>query len=171
MERVEIRPATPSDAPLLAALAERTWMDVVGDVIGYEDMAAHLADVRARAGAGMESGGETVLVAEADGAPVGYVAFGDVDIPGVDVRVGDQELRRLYVETSRQGQGIGRRLVTAALAHPRLAAATRIVLQVWEENGSAIRLYESFGFRRVGTTTFTMGRHVQAELVLMLEPD
>jgi diamine N-acetyltransferase len=91
-------------------------------------------------------------------------------IPDVDVCPGDQELRRLYVEPSLQGQGIGRQLMTAALAHPRLAAARRIFLQVWKENEKAIRLYESFGFRSVGTTTFTIAGHVQPELILLLEP-
>ena len=169
MKSLRIRAATVGDSPLLAELAERTWSDVARGIVGHEDMVAHLAEVRANADivAPMES--PTILVAEADGAVMGWVEFGDVGIPEIDVRPGDQELRRLYVKTSHQGLGIGRQLMTAALAHPLLAAARRVFLQVSERNEKAIGLYESLGFRSVGTTTFRIGTYVQAELVLLLE--
>jgi ribosomal protein S18 acetylase RimI-like enzyme len=170
MVELRIRSATLDDAPLLADLAERTWTEAVRGVISHEDVAAHLAEVRSKPSVVAALNNQSILVAESASALVGSVEFGDVAIPEVDVRPGDQELRRLYVEPSLQGQGIGRQLMTAALAHPRLAAARRIFLQVWNENEKAIRLYESFGFRRVGTTTFTMAAHVQPELILLLEP-
>ena len=166
---MRIRAATLGDSPLLADLADRTWSDVARGVIGHEDMVVHLAEVRANADIVAPVENQNILVAEADGALVGWVEFGDVVIPEVDVRPGDQELRRLYVETSRQGLGIGHQLMTAALAHPRLAAAGRVFLQVWEQNEKAIRLYENLGFRSVGTTTFRIGTHVQAEQILLLE--
>src|SRR5919204_1011347 len=169
MVELRIRSATLDDAPLLADLAERTWTEAVRGVISHEDVAAHLAEVRSKPSVVASLNNQPILVAESDSALVGWVEFGDVAIPEVDVRPGDQELRRLYVEPSLQGQGIGRQLMTAALAHPRLAAARRIFLQVWKENEKAIRLYESFGFRRVGTTTFTVADHVQPELILLLE--
>jgi ribosomal protein S18 acetylase RimI-like enzyme len=169
MERLKIRSATSGDAPLLADLAERTWSDAVRGVISHDDMAAHLAEVRSKTDVGTAVDNHTILVAEADGSHLGWVEFGDVAIPEVDVRPGDQELRRLYVRTSLQGRGIGRQLMTAALAHPRLAAARRIFLQVWKQNEKAIRLYESLGFRTVGATTFAVNTTVLDELVLLLE--
>jgi diamine N-acetyltransferase len=96
------------------------------------------------------------------------VQFGDVDIPEVQVRPGDQELHRIYVETELHGQGLGRRLMNAALEHPRLADASRIFLQVWERNEPARRLYEGLGFKTVGTTTFTIGSGEVAEDLIML---
>jgi diamine N-acetyltransferase len=90
----------------------------------------------------------TILVAEEGRALIGYVQFGDVQIPEVEVRPGDQGLRRLNVDTAIQGQGLGRRLMNAALDHPRLASASRIFLTVWEKNAPAIHLYESFGFKK-----------------------
>ena len=56
----------------------------------------------------------------------------------------------------------------AALAHPRLVSAARIYLQVWHRNERAIRLYESLGFRVVGTTTFRIGVGELAEDLVML---
>ena len=73
------------------------------------------------------------------------------------------------VETELQGRGIGRKLMEAALRHPRLAGARRIFLQVWEENERALRLYEHLGFERLGTTRFTVGTEVMEDLVMVLD--
>jgi ribosomal protein S18 acetylase RimI-like enzyme len=42
-------------------------------------------------------------------------------------------------------------------------------LQVWDQNERAVRLYESFGFRRVGTTTFRVGAEEMEDLVMLLD--
>ena len=55
----------------------------------------------------------------------------------------------------------------AALAHPQLATASRVFLQVWERNARAVQLYEDLGFRVVGTTTFTIGSGQTAEDLVM----
>lgn len=134
-----------------------------------EDEAAELAEGRSEAFFAAALDERSTLVAEdGRGALVGYVQFGDVSIPEVDARVGDQSLRRLYVETELHGCGLGRALLEAALRHPRLAEANRIFLQVWEENLRAVRLYESVGFKRIGTTRFTIGSEEMEDLVMVL---
>jgi ribosomal protein S18 acetylase RimI-like enzyme len=168
--RVNLRPAEEADVPELSALAKRTWADAFGSSVSTEDLAAELENTRSEEYFRAALAADTILVAELDGDLVGYVQFGDVTIPEVEVRPGDQGLRRVYVETDRHGRGIGRALMNAALAHPRLAAARRIYLAVWEKNANAIGLYESLGFRTVGTTRFTIGSgEVAEDLVMLLE--
>jgi ribosomal protein S18 acetylase RimI-like enzyme len=145
----------PADLPALAALAARTWSDAFGASVSPEDEATELAERRSEAFLAMTSDERTTLVAEVEGELVGYV------------QVGDGRLHRLYVESALQGQGIGRRLLEAALRHPRLAAATEVVLHVWEENERAVRLYESAGFERVGTTRFAVGAAELEDLVMV----
>lgn len=152
-----IRPAGLEDVPALAALATRTWSDAFGGGVSAEDEAAELEEGRSETYFATALGDKTILVAETGGALLGYVQFDD------------RELQRLYVETSLQGRGLGRKLLEAALAHPRLAEAKRVFLQVWEENERALRLYESFGFRRFGMTTFGVGSEVMEDLVLVLD--
>ena len=57
----------------------------------------------------------------------------------------------------------------AALQHSQLAEAKRIFLQVWDKNDGAVNIYESFGFQRIGTTTFQVGAEVMEDLVLLLD--
>jgi diamine N-acetyltransferase len=170
MQAATIRPAAPDDVPALADLAKRTWSDAFGSSVSPEDEAAELETTRSPAYFVHALERDTILVAESEGGLLGYVQFGDVDVPGVEARPGDQELHRVYVETALQGQGLGRELMNAALEHPRLAEAVRIYLTVWEKNERAIRLYERLGFRVVGTTTFTIGTgEVAEDLVMVLD--
>lgn len=168
MNAPTIRSATLSDVPALSELAKRTWADAFGDSVSPDDEAAELETTRSDAYFINALREKTILVAEDGGALLGYVQFGDVDIPEVEVRPGDQGLHRIYIETAWQGRGLGRRLMDAALQHPRLVDASRIYLTAWEKNERALRLYESLGFRTVGTTTFAIGTGDVAEDLVML---
>jgi diamine N-acetyltransferase len=165
-----IRPVRSSDVPALAELARRTWSDAFGHSVGPDEETVELDETRSETYFRDALREQTILVAESNDVLLGYVQFGDVDIPEVEGRPGDQELHRVYVETALHGRGLGRRLVSAALDHPRLAEANRIYLQVWERNARAIWLYQSLGFRTVGTTSFTIGGgDVVEDLVMVLD--
>jgi ribosomal protein S18 acetylase RimI-like enzyme len=163
-----IRPARLSDVSALSALAKRTWSHAFGDSVSPQDEAVELEKTLSETYFAKAVRETTILVAADGDALLGYVQFGDVEIPEVDACPGDQHLRRIYVDTAMQGRGLGRRLLHAALEHPRLTGASRIYLTVWEENERALRLYESVGFRAVGTTKFTIGSgEVAEDLVLV----
>ena len=150
-----IRAAKPSDIPALSELAKRTWADAFGSSVSAEDAAAELEETRSEEYFEQALQTDTILVAELGSELRAYVQFGN------------GTLRRLYVDTELQGRGIGGELLEAALEHPRLADAEEIRLQVWEKNERALRLYERYGFRIVGTTRFTIGREVVEDLVLV----
>ncbi len=131
VDGLTIRAARPGDVDALADLARRTWSDAFGGGVSRADEEAELDEGRSARHFADALTDKVVLVAEAAGALVGYVQLGDVGIAGVEARPGDRGLQRLYVETALQGQGIGHALLEAALAHPLLAGATRVLLQVW----------------------------------------
>jgi diamine N-acetyltransferase len=166
---VRIRTVTEADLPALADLARRTWLDAFGDSVDEDEAAAYADASRSEHYFREALRTDTILVAEAKGELVGYVKFGDVTIPEIEAEPGDAGLHRVYVDTALQGRGIGRELVRAALSHPRLRAAPRVYLEVWEENRAAVRLYESFRFRPVGTTRVTIGsKEIGDDLVMAL---
>jgi ribosomal protein S18 acetylase RimI-like enzyme len=170
VEALTIREARAHDVPALASLAARTWSGAFGSTVSAADEAAELEETRSEAYFEDALTTRTILVAEDDdGTMLGYAQLGDVDIPEVEAGPGDAALHRLYVDTGAQGRGLGRVLLEAALGHPRLAGADRVFLTVWEQNERAVRLYESAGFRAVGTTTFTIGSEVCEDLVMLRE--
>jgi ribosomal protein S18 acetylase RimI-like enzyme len=166
---VTIRSAAPADVPALSELARRTWSEAFGASVSPADEAAELQEARSEAYFRDALREKTILVAEEEGRLLGYVQFGAVEIPEVTAWPGDRALHRLYVDSQAQGRGLGRQLLDVALQHPRLADARRVFLTVWEQNARAVQLYESLGFRRFGTATFTIGAEVVEDLVMVRE--
>lgn len=52
----------------------------------------------------------------------------------------------MAVEAAHRGQGIGGRLLDAAIAWCRAASVSKLSCQVWPHNGGALALYRSRGF-------------------------
>ena len=85
---------------------------------------------------------DIVLLADASARILGFVQFGNAATPD------SQQLRRLYVHPRHQNEGIGSALMRAALDHPEMWRASRISVDVWEENAGARRLYEGLDLWR-----------------------
>lgn len=83
-----------------------------------------------------------LLVAMQDGRPAGCVAMRDC---------GDRvcEMKRMFVPEEFRGAGIGRALVGRIIAAARSAGYERMLLDTGKRQQAAMKLYESFGFRRI----------------------
>ena len=89
-----------------------------------------------------ELGKGIFLVAEQDGAAVGYV--------GCQTVLDEGYITNVAVSPACRRQGIGRALVRALVSHARSQGLTFVTLEARASNAPAIALYESAGFRRVG---------------------
>ncbi len=168
-----IRPAAEADLGALASLAATTFEEANRDSTDPADLEAIVRNTRSREYFDSVLGDDDILLLEDDGRPIGYAQFGDVKLPlEREFRAPrDQYLERLYVLAQYHGRGLGRRLLRAALTHPRLAAAANVWLNVWSRNATAIGLYESEGFRVVDQYDFHLpsGETGDPELVMMRE--
>ncbi|MDX1932542.1 MAG: GNAT family N-acetyltransferase [Capsulimonadales bacterium] len=153
MTAPRIREAGPEDAPALSVLAAVTYARAFGHSFTPSDLTARLATALSPGAFEQAFRTDTILVAEVEDRPVGYVRFGELP-PGSDH--GDAELRQFYVLPEFQRQGIGGALMEATLAHPRLRRASHLYLDVWERNTDARRFYERFGFVTVGVRPFAV---------------
>jgi GNAT superfamily N-acetyltransferase len=59
------------------------------------------------------------------------------------------EIKRMYVDPSVRGRGIGRAIVAALEREARLVDLTTIVLETGTRLASAIKLYEAMGYARI----------------------
>ncbi|MEP7306199.1 MAG: GNAT family N-acetyltransferase [Acidobacteriota bacterium] len=90
----------------------------------------------------VQAGGGAFLVAYLDEVAVGCGAVRRLD----DTTA---ELKRMFVDPSVRGQGVGRALVEALESEARLLGITRVVLETGARLAPAIKLYESMGYTRI----------------------
>jgi ribosomal protein S18 acetylase RimI-like enzyme len=157
-----------ADAETLSRLARQTYADAFGHSFTPNDLAAHLAKHLAPANLAQMIAEDLVLVAEDEGELVGYVQVGLAALDEVATTDDDYELRRLYVQADSQNQGIGGLLLDAALTHPRLHAARRIFLDVWENNLGAQRFYARHGFEVVSKRRFITASGAEGDFDLIM---
>lgn len=89
-----------------------------------------------------------VYVAETEGKVVGYAYAGMEGMDYMALRGPAGALYDIVVDPAYRGKGIGRLLLTSALAALRDRGAPRVVLSTTQGNEAAQHLFESAGFRR-----------------------
>ncbi len=176
-----LRRAVVADAAALAALAAETFTETFAADNRPEDLAAHLAASYgvAQQTAELQDPGVITLVAEQDGALVGFAQIRHADAP-VSVTAAASttrsathpaavpvELQRLYLRRVAHGTGLGAALMHGAREAAVALGGTHLWLGVWERNPRAIAFYMKSGFVRVGSHDFFVGDDRQTDWLLM----
>ncbi len=169
-----IRVATAADASALASFASQCFDDTFArdndprDMTAYMDTAFGENVQRAE----ITEPHQLVLLAEREGALVGYAMLRDG--PGPDV-VGDRdsiELARLYVMKDAIGGGVGAALMQRCLDEAMSRGRRTMWLGVWEHNQRALAFYRRWQFTDVGSHVFVLGRDRQIDRLMsrLVEP-
>ena len=133
---IEIRRATQSDLPEIAAIHVESWKDVYADVLPAEFMARQIDQVLAQHWHDTEFHNEDiVLVAEADSL-VGFVAVWCRPVPFID---------NLHVRPSHRSRKVGSALMKVMAKELIKNNYQTAYLWVFESNEKAIRFYETLG--------------------------
>ena len=142
-----LRDATPSDLALINDIHVRSrqatyrgqvsdhYLDAVMPAASLPDWQAKLPQLLAGAGC--------VLIAEAGGAPIGFVCAFAPDAGG------SVYINNLHALPERKGLGAGSALLDATARWARANGAREMHLKVLETNAPAIGFYESRGWRCV----------------------
>lgn len=151
---VTLRVAGLQDIPAIVALQARSWRSAYRGLVDddfleaipmqkwMESWRTHFFGAR---------GDTRCFVAEHGGRVVGFAGAGGAD-PAERLGEGVAELHTIYVDAALYGQGVGRRLMQAALDFLRSEGFSEVVLWVIEGNSRAIRFYESGAWRADGGT-------------------
>lgn len=124
------------------------------------------------------AGSLAAWVAEREGRVVGHVCLvGGVDEPAIAAQLdpGDQRLAcvsRLFVSPCARGDGLGASLLEEVTVAARRLSAV-LLLDVVEDGGGAIALYERLGWRLVDRrlTDWTTPEGVMLPVRFYLQPD
>ena len=135
---VKLRPVEARDIPVLLAIEEACFEDFWRyDAISFAEIAATHP---------------YFVVAELDDKVIGY------QFNALDSEYG--YLVRIAVHPSRNGQGIGARLMAEAIRFFKQAKVLRIMLNTQDDNTHAHRLYEWFGFVRISQVGFVLRKNL-----------
>ena len=167
-----LRPGLPDDAPVLSALAARTFVDTFREHHSPENLAAftegayNLAKIQSE----LQDGDRDWFIAEQAGEAVGYalMRWGHREpcVGGADPVV---ELERLYALVAFQGRGLGPALMQACVDLALMKGARTMWLGVWERNTRALAFYAKWGFRDVGAHRFLVGSDDMTDRILERE--
>ena len=149
--------------------AQETFTRFFGPSMLASDLAAHLeANLSPEVFTAILSR-DQVIIAEVDGQMAGFAQFGRAGSLAEASRECDRAVRKLYVLSDYQNQGIGGALMEAALRQLQREGAGRVFLDVWDQNYGAIRFYERHGFRVIGERPFTVasGAETTPDLVMV----
>ena len=143
-----VRDATDGDIPAIQTVAAASWRVTYRDIYPSEfvdDFLARWYSEESLTGAVLrarETREHHFLVAERDGAVVGYLNFG----PGEH----GPTLYRLYAHPDHFGTGVGHALLGELESRLWSAGTDRYVLSVHERNERGRRFYERQGFVEIG---------------------
>ena len=138
---VVIRPSQPVDAPRIA--------DLVSGILKREfpaDQKAYPAEDLQRIAEHYQGPGSTFLVAE-DGRKIVGTCGVKQESPKTAI------LRRLFVDPSCRGKGVGSLLLKEALEFCRAQGFREVVIRTSSNMGQAIRLCSALGFKEQGRWT------------------
>lgn len=138
-----IRDAVAGDAPAIASILNDA---ITGTTITFRATPVTAQD-RADWIAARQAAGFAVLVAEADGAVVGFASFGPF-------RAGDGYAltveHTIHLSATFRGRGIGSALMTTLIGRARTAGFHAMLGALTAGNEASVALHRKLGFKRVG---------------------
>ncbi|MEM9003689.1 MAG: GNAT family N-acetyltransferase [Cyanobacteria bacterium P01_F01_bin.86] len=166
-----IRQAAHNDIDTLVSLGRRTFLDAFAADNDPADMERYLAEAFSPLQIQSELSNTAsiflLVYPNPDAQPTGYARLlGNSSEPCVTSKYPIQ-LVRLYVDKSAIGQGYGAKLMQTCLEYAGQKRFDTIWLSVWEKNYRAQSFYQSWGFQKVGTLKFLLGKDQQTDLILM----
>lgn len=163
-----LRYATAADNLLLAQAGRRLFFEAFAALNSAQNMAIYLAESFGpeKQASELEDPDSVTKIAEVNGKFAGYVRLKEgkpaLPIPGQR----PIELVRIYTEREILGQGVGSHMMQASLEEAARRGYDVIWLGVWQQNPSAIRFYERWGYITAGTQIFRMGDDLQTDNVM-----
>jgi len=165
-----VRQAGIEEAELLASLAAALFEQTFGAANDAEDMRVYLAtsfSAELQRAELADNERFTWIVRDRDSNAIGYAMLRrGTRGPGVSGQT-PVEVQRIYVDRRWHGRSVANALMQCCVEQALAWGADVLWLAVWEENPRAIAFYERSGFRKVGVQTFTLGRDVQHDFVML----
>ncbi len=160
---MEIRIATPADAPFIALLGRITFTETFehlftdrNDLLNYCNSTFSVGKIKRS----LEKDNNVFWIAFVEQLPVGYAKL-KLNSPSEFVQSKNtSQLQKIYVLKDFLSLKIGLQLQTVLLEKAKEKQSQAIWLSVWEGNKRAIKFYKKNEFQAIGNHTFQIGKEV-----------
>lgn len=144
---IRVRPALSADAASIARVGRESFIWAFGHLYPQDVLDRYLENTYAagKIASSLAKPGNVYFVAEGEGAVRGFLKL----------KAGPEgvwQTQKLYVDPGAIQGGIGKRLMLAGLELMRDRGAVSTWLEVYKENGRALRFYGGLGFLEAGET-------------------
>ena len=166
-----VRKTGIDDVRRLAQIGSATFLETFAGILDGGAIIDHCERAHSTASYSdyLAAGAQAWLAEVAPGAaPVGYALLGRPDLPGASQDGSDLELKRIYLLSKYQGEGIGAALMGEAISEARKAGARRLWLGVYADNERAQTFYRKLGFSDEGARRFRVGSKEYDDMVFAL---
>lgn len=163
-----VRSAKKSDLKALIEVARETYAKAFGHTFTAPDLAAHLERTLSETYFARALDEDVILLAARDDRIIGFIQFGSAKALAESMLDDEQEIRRIYVVSGFQNQGVGKLLMDTAMTHPLLNDASNVYLDVWERNLGAQKFYKRYGFNVIGERKFAVASGVSTSSDLIM---
>jgi ribosomal protein S18 acetylase RimI-like enzyme len=167
---IRVRLCGPGDEKALSLVGQATFLEAFAGILSGEDILLHCANQHSpdiyKQWLGDARASTWLAEFQPGDAPVGYLVAAPASLPLPGLRQDDVEVKRIYLLHRVQGAGVGMRLMNEAVNFAARSGSRRLLLGVYEKNDRAIAFYERFGFTRIGTRRFRVGRNDYDDLIL-----
>jgi ribosomal protein S18 acetylase RimI-like enzyme len=167
-----LRAPEPADIPALCALGRDSFVEKFGHLYRPEDLTAFLEETHSPAAIAAEIADpeRRYCLAESAGSLAGYCKLAiPSSLAEHSAHVRPIEIKQLYTDPARTGQGIGAALMDWALAEANAHGADAIQLSVWSGNTGAQRFYTRYGFVKTADIEFWVGEQCDEEFLFTLD--
>lgn len=170
---MNLRPATPDDAAMLADFARDAFNAAFAELYRPEDLEAFISEWRTpeRYLQKITDPATRVQLAEVDGALGAYCILQRdhlMDEHPEPRPARPAFLNQLYCAGSMTGLGLGGALMDWAIGQAREWQADAIALSVYSENFGAQRFYQRYGFAKIADIHFWVGSQCDDEFLYEL---
>ncbi len=167
---MNIRYANENDSKLLATLGYKTFNETFAEHNRPQDMASYLSNAFSidKQISELKDPSTIFLIAEIEGNAVGYAKLKANN--KCDAITGRKpiEMERIYSLKEYIGKGIGAQLMQTSIKEAKNRGFDCLWLGVWERNERAILFYEKWGFNKVGSHIFILGKDSQNDFIMEL---
>jgi ribosomal protein S18 acetylase RimI-like enzyme len=163
-----IRPATETDAELIADISRQTFYDSFVEYNTKENMDKFMNEqfTREKLIEEITQPWHAFFLAFLNDEPVGYVKLRDSSVP---LKLHGQsclEIARIYSVQKTIGRGVGKKLMQTCHDIAKQKGKKILWLGVWEANQRAIDFYTKWGFEKFGDQKFVLGDDIQTDWLM-----